>query len=66
MQKKIAVLGATGSVGLGALDVARERGYKVELISANSNEELAERVAREFKPKALAMANERAAASLSL
>ena len=32
--KTIAVLGATGSVGMQALDVARARGYSVDFISA--------------------------------
>ena len=35
MSKKISVLGATGSVGLQALDVARSRGYEVGLMTAN-------------------------------
>ena len=64
MKKTIAVLGATGSVGTQALDVARIRGYDVELISANSNEESAETLAREFMPKYLAMADEKAAESM--
>ena len=62
--KKIAVLGATGSVGTGALSVARERGYRVELLSANRDAQSAERYAREFSPRAVAMADERAAEDL--
>ena len=37
MKKTIAVLGATGSVGLQALDVASKRGYAVDFISANKD-----------------------------
>ena len=50
MGKTVAILGATGSVGTQALDVARARGYRVDLVSANTNEREAERIAREFKP----------------
>ncbi len=66
MSKKIAVLGATGSVGTQALDVARARGYSVDVISANSNVTLAESIAREFHPRYVAMADEAAAKSLSV
>ena len=66
MSKTIAILGATGSVGTQALDVSRNRGYNVDLISANSNEYEAEKAAREFKPSFLAMADERAARSMKI
>lgn len=64
MEKNIAILGVTGSVGMQALDVARARGYKVDLISANKNEKQAEAAAREFCPRFLAMGNEEAASSM--
>ena len=64
MTKTIAVLGATGSVGMQALDVARAGGYKIDFISAGHNSALAERIAREFKPTAVAMADVRAANEL--
>ena len=64
MNKTIAVLGATGSVGQQALDVARVRGYKIDFISAGHNSLLAERIAREFRPTAVAMADVRAANEL--
>ena len=64
MGKTIAILGATGSVGTQALDVARARGYRVDLISANVNEIDTERIVREFKPKYLAMGTESAAISM--
>lgn len=66
MKKTISVLGATGSVGRQALDVARERGYKVDFLCAGSDATGMERYAREFKPKTVAMANEDAAHELSL
>ena len=66
MSKKIAILGASGSVGTQALDVARARGLSVDLITANSNEELAEKYAREFKVKYLAMGSEASAAAMRI
>lgn len=66
MKKTIAVLGATGSVGLQALDVARKRGFSVDFVSANKNARLASDIAREFKPRAVAMADANAAAELKL
>lgn len=66
MSKNIAVLGATGSVGTQALSVARERGYRVDFMSAASSSEQMETYAREFKPTAVAMANSEAAKDLGV
>ena len=62
--KTIAILGATGSVGLQAIDVARAGGYKIDFISAGKNSALAERIARELKPTSVAMADVRASNEL--
>ena len=64
MKKIISVLGATGSVGKQALDVARERGFLVDFLCANRDAALLEGYAREFKPLAVAMADEAAARDL--
>ena len=64
MSKTISVLGATGSVGKQALDVARERGYTVDFLCANRDAEALERYAREFRPTAVAMADGKAAIDL--
>ena len=64
MRKTISVLGATGSVGRQALDVARERGFLVDFICANRDAAALEEYAREFKPRAVAMADESAASDL--
>lgn len=64
MAKIISVLGATGSVGRQALDVARDRGYAVDFLSANRDASTLETLAREFKPSAVAMADEAAAQDL--
>ncbi len=66
MQKTVSVLGATGSVGQQALDVARARGYRVDFLSAGSNAALMENAAREFKPHAVAMADTDAARELAV
>lgn len=57
MNKKISVLGASGSVGTQALDVARSRGYEIDFISVGKNAAVAEAAAREFKVKYLAVEN---------
>ena len=64
MSKTIAILGATGSVGTQALSVARERGYKVDYITAAQNSAELEAYAREFSPRFVAMASESAASDL--
>lgn len=66
MNKNIAILGVTGSVGMQALDVARAAGYRVDFISANTNEVQAELAAREFSPRFLAMGSAEAADSMKV
>ena len=65
MTKNIIVLGATGSVGSQALDVARKRGYKIDIISAATDVDGMERAVREFLPRVAVMANQAAAEELS-
>ena len=64
MKKIISVLGATGSVGRQALDVARERDFLVDFLCANRDAALLESYAREFRPKAVAMSDPEAARDL--
>ena len=64
MKKVISILGATGSVGKQALDVARERDFLVDFLCANRDVDLLEGYAREFRPRAVAMADEKAALDL--
>ena len=59
--KKIAILGATGSVGAQALDVAEARGYEVDLISANSNIAATVDAAKKFRPRMVALTDTNAA-----
>ncbi len=65
MTKNIIVLGATGSVGSQALDVARKRGYKIDIISAATNIDGMERAVREFSPRIAVMENQAVAEELS-
>lgn len=51
MAKNIAILGSTGSIGIQTLDVAKNLGIRVSGLSANTNIELLEKQAREFKPR---------------
>ena len=62
--KKIAILGCTGSVGRQAVDVARARGYSVDLITGNRGVDEAERAARMLRARCAVMADADAAADL--
>ncbi|MBE6532368.1 MAG: 1-deoxy-D-xylulose-5-phosphate reductoisomerase [Ruminococcaceae bacterium] len=64
MSKTIAILGATGSVGIQAQEVALARGYKVDLISANRDYRAAEEAARRLLPATVVMADADAAGEL--
>lgn len=65
MNKNISILGSTGSIGVQTLDVARNLGIKVSGLAANSNIDLLEVQAREFRPRAVAVGNDKLAAVLS-
>ncbi len=62
--KVIAVLGATGSVGTQALDVARKKGYTVDTISCRRDIKKAEKAIREFNVKLCAVEDSEAASLL--
>ena len=62
--RTLAVLGATGSVGRQALEVADEHGLTITLLSANRSLDDMESLARRYQPKAVAMADEVAADAL--
>ncbi len=59
--KKIAILGATGSIGTQALDVCRKMGYKVTSVTGNTSVDKIEAIAREFNVKIAAMYDENSA-----
>ena len=64
--KTMSILGSTGSIGTQALDVARLNGFTVEALTSNSNITLLEEQIREFKPKTVAVNNEKAAEELRI
>ena len=64
--KKIAILGSTGSIGKQSLDVVRMRGFSVTALTANSNVDIIEEQAREFKPRFVALHDENAAKDLKI
>ena len=65
-QKRITILGSTGSIGTQALQVVRRLGYRVEAISANTSIDLAEQQARAFSPRYAVMMDPQAAADLKI
>ncbi len=66
INKTIALLGSTGSIGRQTLDVCRDHGIKVEILTANRDVETIEAQIREFKPKVAVMADENAAKALAV
>jgi 1-deoxy-D-xylulose-5-phosphate reductoisomerase len=62
--RKIAIAGATGSVGMQALDVARHFGMQVTGISCGSNIDKAEAIIREFGPRICGVTEQAAATAL--
>lgn len=66
MTKSLSILGSTGSIGTQSLDVACLRGYTVEALTAYSDVARMEAQIREFRPKTVAMVEEKAAADLKV
>ena len=64
MKKTISILGATGSVGQSAANVARKSSLNVDFISVDKNISGAEALAREFSIPTVAVRDEAAARSL--
>ena len=55
---KISILGSTGSIGTQAIEVAKKHNFKISALSANSNADILEKQAREWKPLSVAVFNE--------
>lgn len=64
--KKLAIIGSTGSIGKQAIDVCLRGGIKVSALSANSSAAALERQARALRPAMCALTDERAASELKL
>lgn len=58
MEKRISVLGSTGSIGTSTLRVARHLNHQVVALAAKSNIELLEKQALEFSPQLIAVFDE--------
>ncbi len=59
-RKRIAIFGSTGSIGTQALDVVRSHAdmFEVEILTAQTNDELLLKQALEFKPNAVVIGDE--------
>ncbi len=64
--KKLAIIGSTGSIGTQAIDVCLRSGIKVSALSANSSAATLERQARALRPAMCALTDESAASELKL
>lgn len=65
--KKIAILGSTGSIGTQTLEIVRKnKDLQVTALAAGSSVKRMEEQIREFRPKAAAMWNEKAAEELKV
>ena len=64
--KKIILFGSTGSVGMNALEIVRAHpdNFKIVALAAGSNHQLLLEQVAEFKPEAVALADEQAASEL--
>ena len=66
MEKTIAILGSTGSIGTQTLEVVRENGdIQVAALSAGANISLLEKQIREFHPHLVAVWDEKKAEELA-
>ena len=63
--KRIALVGATGSIGRQTLQVARERSYQVVALAAGRDKEQLKRQIEEFQPEAAALFDEEAGRALA-
>ena len=64
MKKRISILGASGSVGMQALDVAESSAYELDIISADKNVTAMESAIRRHSPRIAFMSDESAARDL--
>ena len=66
MEKKLSILGSTGSIGCQTLDVVRGLGLSVTTLAAYQNIALLEKQIREFKPQLVAVFDLEAAKQLKI
>lgn len=65
MTENLSILGSTGSIGMQALEVARNLNINITALAANKNISLLENQIREFKPKIAAVYDQEAAKRLA-
>ncbi len=63
-EKRVALLGSTGSIGTQSLDVCHKHNFKVTALSAHKNVKLMEEQARRFNPLTVCMTDEASYRSL--
>lgn len=66
MNRRLTLLGSTGSIGTQALEVARKLGLEVSVLAARRNTKLLEEQIREFNPKLVCVVDADAARSLRI
>lgn len=66
MNKKLSVLGSTGSIGTQTLEIAEHMGFGVEALAANRNVQLLEEQARKYRPFLVAVYEADAASKLKI
>ena len=66
MERKLSILGSTGSIGTQTLEVAEACAFRVAALTTNRNTALLEKQARKFKPAVVAAADLAAAADLKV
>ena len=61
MQKRISILGSTGSIGINALEIAEifSNEIKIKYLTANANFELLIEQTKKYKPKSICLADEK-------
>lgn len=65
-KRNISLLGCTGSIGLQTLDVIKRLGLSLVSASAGKNVDMAESIAREYRPSFMAMSDESSARELKI
>lgn len=66
INNSLAILGSTGSVGKQSVEVAKNLGIKVDLLSASSSIDEMEKQARDLLPRVCVLTDEKAATELKL
>ena len=66
ISNSLAILGSTGSVGKQSVEVAKNLGIRVDLLSASSSVDTIEKQARELFPRVCVLTDEKAANELKL